>query len=178
MAQIQRSAVEPDKRSFLSHIFNVKSDKDRVAAWRSDLDRILHIFEVRSTVYFLPTLLTVRPQTELALHTNVAVSDIHEDVVGIRGDVVDIREDVANARELISDVHRAVVKDQEAGGISNQMVSNHGVLPTVEKFLHFLGSNQVCSFNSSRRPETLPLSPEYSENCLPHPREPVSDGTN
>ena len=127
--------------------------------------------------------MTIRPQTELALHTNVAVSDIQEDVVGIRGDVVDIRgdvvdirEDVANARELISDVHRAVVKDQEAGGISNQVVSNHSVLPAVEKFLQFPGSNQVCSFNCSHRPEALPLSPEYSENRLPHPREPVSDG--
>ena len=133
MGQIQKSAVEPDKRSFLSRIFNVRSDKDRVAAWRSDLDRILHIFEVRSTVCFLPTLLTVRLQTELALHTNVAVSGIHENVV-------DIREDVANARELISDVHRAVV-NQGAGGISNQMVGNHGILFAVEKFLHSLGSN-------------------------------------
>ena len=161
MGQIQKSAVEPDKRSFLSHIFNLKSDKDRVAAWRSDLDRILHIFEVRSTVCFLPTLLTVPLQTELALHTNVAVSGIHEDV--------------ANARELISDVHRAVV-NQEAGGISNQMVGNEGVLFTMTKFLHFLGSNQVRSFNCSRRPEILPLSPECLENRLPHPREPVSDG--
>ena len=170
MGQIQKSAVDPDKRSLLSRIFNVKSDKDRVAAWRPDLDRILHIFEVRSTVCFLPTRLTVRLQTELALHTNVTVSGIHEDVV-------DIREDVASARELISDVHRAVVKDQGAGGISNQMASNHGVLPTVEIFLHFLGSNQVRSFNYSRRPATLPLIPGCLVNRLPHPREPVSDGT-
>ena len=140
MGQIQKSAVEPDKRSFLSRIFNVKSDDDRIAAWRSDLDRILRVFEVRSTVSFLPTRLTVRLQTELALHTNVAVSGIHEDVADIRGDVVDIREDVANARELISDVHRAVV-NQEAGGINNQMVGNEGVLFTGVKFLHFLGSN-------------------------------------
>ena len=169
MGQIQKSAVEPDKRNFLSRIFNVKSDDGRVAAWRSDLDRILRIFEVRSTACFLPTLLTVSLQTELALHTNVAVSGVHKDVV-------DIREDVANARELISDVHRAVLKDQEAGSISNQMVSNHGVLFTVEIFLHFLGSKQVCSFNSSRRPEILPLSTECSGNRLPHPRGPVSDG--
>ena len=115
--------------------------------------------------------MTVSLQTELALHTHVAVSDIREDVV-------DIREDVANARELISDVHRAVVQDQEGSGISNKMVGGHGVLFTVEKFLHSPGSNQVCSFNCSRRPETLPLRPEYLESRLPHPREPVSDGTN
>ena len=127
MAQIQKSAVEPDNRNLLSRIFNTKSDKDRVAAWRSDLDRILHIFEVRLTVYSLPALFTVHHQTELALHTHIAVSDICEDV--------------ANARELIADVHRAVVKGQEGAGISNQVVGNHSVLSTVQKFLPFLGSN-------------------------------------
>jgi hypothetical protein len=122
VAQIQRSAVEPDKRNPISRIFNAKKDKATIAAWRSDLDRILHVFEVRSTVHSLPTLLTVHLQTELALHTHVAVSDI--------------REDVANTlRELVSDMHRAVVKGQEGTDIRNQMVGNHGVLFTIEKFL-------------------------------------------
>ena len=105
MAQIQRSAVEPDKRNVISRVFNAKKDKDAIAAWSSDLNRIVHVFEVCSTVRSLPTLLTVHLQAELALHTHVAVSNIHEDVV-------DIREDVANARKLISDVHCAMAKDQ------------------------------------------------------------------
>ena len=128
MAQIQRSAVEPDKRNVISRVFNPKKDKDAIAAWRSDLDRIVRVFEVHSTVRSLPTLLTAHPQTELALYTHVAVSNIH-------GDVVDIREDVANARELISDVHRAVVKDQEGADIRDKMVGNHSVLFTMKKFL-------------------------------------------
>ena len=190
VAQIQRSALEPDKRNLLSRTFNAKSNKDTVTAWRADLDRILHVFEVHPTAHPLPTLLTVRLQTELALHTHVAVSDIREDVVDIREvfvdvreDVVDIREgvvdireggvdireDVANARELISDVHRAVVKGQEGAGISNQMVGNRGVLFTVVKFLHFLGQNQVCNFNCSRRVEVLPLSRILGESPPPPP---------
>ena len=62
-----------------------------VAAWRSELGRIIHVFEVRSTVQSLLILLTVYLQTELAIHTHIAVTDIREDVGDIRGGVVDIR---------------------------------------------------------------------------------------
>ena len=156
MAQIQRSAIEPDKRNFISRIFNAKKDKDTVAAWRSELDRIVHVFEVRSALHSLPALLIVHLQTELAIHTHLAVSDVREDVgdirvdvgdiredvgdirggvVDIRGDVVDIREDVANTRELVSDMHRTMLKGQERADSRNQMVGNHGILFIIQKFL-------------------------------------------
>ena len=145
MAQIQRSAVEPDKQNFISRIFNAKKDKETVAAWRSELDRIVHIFEVRSALHSLPALLIVHLQTELAIHTHLAVSDVREDVgdirvdVGdIRGGVVDIREDVASTRELVSDMHRTMLKGQEGVDNRNQMVGNHGILFIIQKFLQLL----------------------------------------
>ena len=117
MAQIQKSAVEPKKRNPISRIFHAKEDEATIAAWRSDLDRILHVFEVRSIVHPLPTLLIVHLQTELALHTHVAVSD----VCG-----------------LVSDIHRAVVKGQEGGGIKSQTVGIHGVPFVISKSLQLL----------------------------------------
>ena len=149
MARIQESAVEPDKRNSLSRIFNAKNDKGTVAAWRSDLDRILHVFEVRTTGHSLPTLLKVRLQTELALHTNAAVSDVHEVVANtqgvvanthgvvanIREAVANTHEVVANASELISDIHRTILKDQEGVGSRNQIVGNRGVPFAIEKYL-------------------------------------------
>ena len=145
MAQIQRSAVEPDKRNYVSRIFNPKKDKDAVAAWRSELDRIVHVFEVRSPLHSLPALLIVHLQTELAIHTHLAVSDVREDVgdirvdVGdIRGGVVDIREDVANTRELVSDIHRTMLKGQEGVDNKNNMVGNHGIGFVIGKFLQLL----------------------------------------
>ena len=101
MAQIQRSAVKPNRRNPISRIFYAKKDEATIAAWRADLDRILHVFEVRSTVHPLPTLFNVHLQTELALHTHIAVSDV---------------------RGLVSDIHRAVVKNQEGTDIQNQGV--------------------------------------------------------
>ena len=126
MAQIQRSAVEPKKRNPISRIFYGKKDEATIAAWRSDLDRILHIFEVRSVVDSLPTLLTVHLQTELALHTHIAVSDTHEIVS-------DIREGFVNTHELVSDIHRTILKDQQGADTRNQTVGNHGVLFIIEK---------------------------------------------
>ena len=135
VAQIQRSAVEQDKRNLLSRIRSRKKDKDAIAAWRSDLDRIVRVFEVCSTVHSPSTLLTVHPQIELALHTHVAVSNVHEDVGHIRGGVVVIREDIANTHELVSNMHRTLLKDKEGVDGMNQMVSRYGVVFVIEKFL-------------------------------------------
>ena len=103
-----------------------------VAAWRSDLDRIHHVFDVRSAVHSMPILLTFHLQTELALHTHVAVSDI--------------REGVASTHELVSDMHRTMLKDQRGADIRNQMVGDHGALFVIEKSLtSCLGPSQVCN---------------------------------
>ena len=99
--------MEPEGRNPISRFFHAKRDKDTIAAWRADLDRILHVFEVRSTVYSLPTLLIVHLQTELALHTHLAVSSTHG---------------------LVSDIHRAVVKAQEGANIRDQAVGGHCAL--------------------------------------------------
>ena len=61
------------------------------------------------------------PQTELALHTHIAVSDV--------------RQGVANTHGLVSEIHRAVVKGQEGNDISNQTVGNHGVQFAIDKSL-------------------------------------------
>ena len=127
MAQIQRSAVELKKRNTISRIFHAKKDEATIAAWRSDLDRILHIFEVRSIVRSLLTLLTPDLQTELALHTHGAVSDVREGVANTHQLVSNIREGFVNTHELVSDIHRAVVNGQKGGDIRDQAVDTHGV---------------------------------------------------
>jgi hypothetical protein len=94
VAQIQRSVVKLGKQNPISRIFHAKNDKDTIAAWMSDLDRILQVFKVRSTVpSLLTSLLTIDFQTELAIHTHVAVSET--------------RHDVAYTREVVSDIHDA-----------------------------------------------------------------------
>ena len=114
MAQIQRSVVKLGKRNAISRLFYAKGDKDTIAAWHSDLDRILQVFKVRSTVPSLLALLTIDFQTELVIHTHVEVTET--------------RHDVAYIREVVSDIQRAVVKVQEGIEVRNQMVGRHCAL--------------------------------------------------
>ncbi|KAF9785552.1 hypothetical protein BJ322DRAFT_838815 [Thelephora terrestris] len=71
MAQIQESVIELGKRNHLSRVVHATSDKNAVAGWKSELDRILQIF-----------------QTELALHTDVEASDTHKLVSDIHWTMV------------------------------------------------------------------------------------------
>ena len=48
VAEIQRKIVGQGKRRAVSRFSYAKSDKDAIVGWRQDLNRILHIFNVRS----------------------------------------------------------------------------------------------------------------------------------
>ena len=58
-----------------------------ITAWKLDLFRILHVFNVRS-VASAWSRLTVRFQTELAINTNVAVSKVRYDIMKTDTDAV------------------------------------------------------------------------------------------
>ena len=88
-------------------MFQARNDKDAIAAWKSDLGRILQVFNVRSVIFSRPSL-TVPFQTELALNTHVTVSEMRYDVSGIRHDVLGIRGDVSKIREEIGGNVRSV----------------------------------------------------------------------
>jgi len=42
--------IEQSKRSAVYRYFHAKNDKEQIAAWRSDLNRILQVFNVRSII--------------------------------------------------------------------------------------------------------------------------------
>ena len=97
----------------------------------------------------LTSRLTIHVQTELAIHTHVAVSDVRHDVASTRGIVSDIHHDVATTREIVSDIHRTMVKGQEGSDIKNQTVGNHRVLFTIEKPLQSPRLEQGLRFQLS-----------------------------
>ena len=64
----------------IARLFYAENDKGAITAWRLDLDRILHIFNVRLPTSARP-LLTILFQTDLGINTDVAVSDIHTSTI-------------------------------------------------------------------------------------------------
>ena len=112
--------VELKERNPVSRVFHAKSDGDAIAGWRMDLNRILHIFNVRSAVPS-PHIPFTHFQTELALDTHVVA--------------LDIRQDVARTHGLVSDIHRTIVSGQEGADTGNQTVGIHNVLFIIEQLL-------------------------------------------
>ena len=103
MVEIQRKVAKQNGRNVVSRIFQARNDKDTIAGWKSDLGGILQVFNVRS-VDFTWSLLTASPQTELAMNTHVAVSDI-------RHDVSKIREEIGGQIRPVSTSHILAVDD-------------------------------------------------------------------
>ena len=166
MAAIQRNVRELNKRNFLSRHFHAKNDKDAIAAWKSDLNRILHVFTVRSIVPSLAFLMS-RFQVEFAVTTHVVaidihrgventqnmVSDLHQDVENTQDMVSDLHHDVANTQTMVSSIHRTIVdRHGQAGvGSGNESVSIHFVpSPPITKLNCWLDSSKVCDVGCRR----------------------------
>lgn len=92
---------------------------EKIAAWRSDLVRVLHVFNVGPTVCARPPL-TQHSQTELAINTHVTVSETHAIVSKLEH----------NVTTMVSDIHRAVVKGQEIN--DDQILSVSDAIPITE----------------------------------------------
>jgi methyl-accepting chemotaxis protein len=108
VSEIQRKIIKQNERNAVSRLFRAKSDKDAIAAWRLDLNRILHVFNVRF-ITLSPPVLIICFQTELAINTHVAVADV--------------RHDVANTHNMVSDVHHSVASTHDTVSVTHDIVS-------------------------------------------------------
>ena len=100
--EIEGNVIKLSKRSIVSRLFRSKDDKERIAAWRLDLNRVLHVFNVRSVTYSLK--FPDHPlQTEL--------------VINIHGAVVD-------TRNIVSDIHRMVGRQEGNLSVSNRCATS------------------------------------------------------
>jgi hypothetical protein len=102
VAEIQRKVIKQGKRNAATRLFHAKTDKETITAWRLDLNRILHIFNVRSAGSVWQSLTTSPFQTELAITTHVVVSNTHA---------------------MVSDLHRNALKVQGGSGDQHRSVS-------------------------------------------------------
>ena len=169
MAEIQRKVIKQSGRNTTSRILQAANDKDKIAAWKLDLDRILQIFNVRSIVPSW-SLLTVPLQTELIMNTHIAVSDMRHDVLGIRSDVSGIHNDVSGIRSDVSKIR------EEIGGQFRSVSPNcmHSIHRRQEDAYNCLGPNQVSS-STTRKFCALHLNLAYLESFRPRGRGPVLD---
>jgi hypothetical protein len=137
VAEIERKVKEESKRNAALRLLHAKSDKDKIAGWASDINKILQIFNVRCVAPPLAPL-TIWIQTELAIDTNVAVSGTYNIVSGVQKIVSgthnivlathnvasETQNVVSKSHNLLSDIHQTIAKQQEASNGQNLPVSN------------------------------------------------------
>ena len=104
LAEIQKKIIKKGKRNVVSRLVHAKSDKEMITTWRSDLSKILLVFNVSSVVAAVRLLLTAHSQTELALNTHTIVSGMDHSI--------------ANTHSMVSDIHNIMVKSQ--GGVDGK----------------------------------------------------------
>jgi len=104
--------------------FHARNDKDKIAAWKLDLNSILHVFNVRSMTSVRQPL-TRYPQTELVINTHITVSETH-------ATVSETHATVSETHAIVSEIHRTVVKGQESNDSMNLLVSDPRTLSTTE----------------------------------------------
>ena len=149
VADIQGRVMKQSRRGWASRFLHAGNDKEKIANWKAELNKIIHVFQVRS-VASPPALLIASFQTELAINTHVVLSDTQNTVVDTHNTVVDTHNTVADTRNIVSDIHRAVMKNQEGSNAGNRPVSVHSVSFIVEHptdHHHCLDSDKVCDFN-------------------------------
>jgi len=117
VGEIQERVIKQAKRNVISRHLHAQNDKEKIAAWKSDLNRILQVFNVRSIISVW-LLLTRRSQTELAINTHAIVSGL--------------AHNVTSAHVMVSDIHRTVVGGREGTDGTSPPVSDTRTLPITE----------------------------------------------
>ncbi|KAF9641987.1 hypothetical protein BDM02DRAFT_3273625 [Thelephora ganbajun] len=91
VAEIRRKVIEQRRRNAVPPLLPAKNNKEVIAAWKSDLNKILHVFN-----------------TELAVSAHVMVASIRDDVSRIREEIDDqVRS--AQTRSAISNTMESTV---------------------------------------------------------------------
>ena len=90
-----------------------KVDKDKIAGWNQELVRLLHVFNVRS-INFAGNFanLTALFQAELAIDTNIRVTDTKNIVGNTQMTVINTQTMVANTQTIAAGTQTTVANNQ------------------------------------------------------------------
>ena len=115
--EIQGHIIKRSKRNVISRRYHAKDDKEAIAGWRLDLDRILSAFNV-CLVTPVRRLLTFRFQIGLGGNTHATGSDARQDAANEHA----IGSGAANTHTIVSDIHLQKLKSREGASGQNQAV--------------------------------------------------------
>ena len=131
--EIQKKVIKQGQRNPISRHLHAKNDKEKIAAWKLELNRILQVFNVCSrSIVSVWRLLTLDSQTELAINTHVTVSETHVTVAETQATISELEKNATSTHIMVSNIHRTMAKGQEVNDSNNLLVSDTRTLSTTE----------------------------------------------
>jgi hypothetical protein len=130
--KIQGKVVKQGKRNAFHRFVVSKTDKDKIAAWKQDFIRILHVFNVRSVSFVVHSFANLAApfQTELAIDTNMTVTDTKTIATDTNTMVMDTKTVVTDTQAML----RNMLTEQEGASGKNHSVGTT-VYPSTTEYL-------------------------------------------
>ena len=147
-----------------------KNDSQAIASWKTTLNRILLVFNVRPIIVVLSAL-TVRSQTELGLNIYVTISDV-------RDGVTETRTVVADTHAMVSEIRREMLGSQNRTDNKRRSVSDTWTTSIIECTLTAVQTTTRSETLTTVRSNVLYSLPVQPANRLPRHQGPVSDAMN
>ena len=144
VTEIQGNVAKRGKRNAISRLIHAKDDRKAIDTWRSDLNKILHVFNVRS-VTSAQSLLTLRFQTELEMNTHLTV------VANNHSTISDVYHDISNTDPAPDIVHNGPNTHSEINhNMSKSREDAGGQNPKVSTLVLYLSPSNQCHRLDSR----------------------------
>ena len=133
VAEIERKVIKQSGRNTISRVFHAKNDKEAIVAWKLDLNRTLHVFNVRSAAF--TSAAVIDPfQTELIMNTHVVVSDVRRNVADTHIVVSDVRQNVVDTHTAVFNIHTDVVNTHATVSNVHRGVANtHTIVSELQR---------------------------------------------
>ena len=146
VSEVQKNITERrGKRRVISRRLHAKDDKEAIAAWKLDLDKILHTFNVRSTTSVRPSLdlcfqaelgtnqhTTVSGTQQNAANTHTIIPTVHPNTLGPGPVAPVICINAPNTHPIVPGTNRNGSKSGGDTDGQNQVVSTARTLPVAE----------------------------------------------
>jgi hypothetical protein len=130
MTEIQRHIIKRSKRNVVSRFFRSKGDEKAIAAWRSNLDKIHRVFEVRPTTS-TRWLLICRLQAELKANTDAKVPDVRPDPPKPRATISKPRRTSSNT-SVPEMRHDTLTNRPAVSGTDQRLAYSNLIVPKVQ----------------------------------------------
>ena len=169
ISEIEKNIIKRGKRNPVSRHFHARDDKEAIAAWGLELNRILRVFKVRFIASVSPSL-TFGLQVEFGVNAYRSVSGVHRDIADRYNIGPDVHRGISNAEATLPHVHHDVSSNNPVtSNTQNDIANTPAIVSDIDRNKLGIragadGRNQPVSITRTL-PTTGKISDRRSDTC-------------